>query len=533
LTRNVLIVGAGPAAAAAALACSERDDVTITVIDVGAQLEEERQLARSRLFGQPGSNWDAADLGMISERPVRLSKAMGVPEKRTFGSDFPFRDVGQRAGMSVAEPVDGALVSGAYGGFSNVWGAQIMPFTERTFEDWPISSGEMRSHYRHVLRAIPYAGEEDDLAGPFPLLAPATPLPPLSDRSSRVLSRYREHRVRLNSRGVTLGRARLAMRSPDCVRCGLCMTGCPHALIYSAAHTLDALRRRGRLTYHSGLLAVRVEEDGSQAVVVAREVSGRGEYRFTADRVLIACGAIGSSRLVMGSLGLLGLTVDVAESAQFLLPFVSVRPSVDPRRTDDFTLNQFNMVVDLDGGHDVSQLHFYSFNTAFLDALPSVLRARIAEPVRREVLRRLTVALGYIPSWASPSFRLRASLGSDPLGLPDLTVSGGTATTTRNGFLRGVLRRVVGAAAALDLWPVLPSLVLSAPGKSYHWGGTFPHSSDPRAPFTSDLLGRVGPWRRVHMVDAAVFPTVPATTFTLTIMANAHRIADTALQDVA
>jgi choline dehydrogenase-like flavoprotein len=38
-------------------------------------------------------------------------------------------------------------------------------------------------------------------------------------------------------------------------------------------------------------------------------------------------------------------------------------------------------------------------------------------------------------------------------------------------------------------------------------------------------LGRVGSWQRIHLVDASVFPNVPAMTFGLTIMANAHRIA--------
>jgi choline dehydrogenase-like flavoprotein len=49
--------------------------------------------------------------------------------------------------------------------------------------------------------------------------------------------------------------------------------------------------------------------------------------------------------------------------------------------------------------------------------------------------------------------------------------------------------------------------------------------ANPSGEFSSDILGRVGPWRNVHLVDASVFPTVAATTFTLTIMANAHRIA--------
>ena len=36
-------------------------------------------------------------------------------------------------------------------------------------------------------------------------------------------------------------------------------------------------------------------------------------------------------------------------------------------------------------------------------------------------------------------------------------------------------------------------------------------------------------WNRIHLVDGAVFPSVPATTFTLTVMANAHRIASESL----
>jgi hypothetical protein len=73
-------------------------------------------------------------------------------------------------------------------------------------------------------------------------------------------------------------------------------------------------------------------------------------------------------------------------------------------------------------------------------------------------------------------------------------------------------------------------LRLSAAGKSYHWGGSFGHAADGPAPFSSDRLGRVGSWQRIHLVDASVFPTVPAMTFGLTVMANAHRIAAESLE---
>ena len=46
--------------------------------------------------------------------------------------------------------------------------------------------------------------------------------------------------------------------------------------------------------------------------------------------------------------------------------------------------------------------------------------------------------------------------------------------------------------------------------------------------FECDVLGRPTGWERVHAVDATVLPSIAATTITLTVMANAHRIASEA-----
>jgi hypothetical protein len=104
-------------------------------------------------------------------------------------------------------------------------------------------------------------------------------------------------------------------------------------------------------------------------------------------------------------------------------------------------------------------------------------------------------------------------------------ISRDSAPDGRNQMLRSVVARLAGSAPRLDLYPVLPMMRLAAGGKSYHVGGSFPHSAARSQGLTSDRLGRVTPWQRVHLIDASVFPTIPAMTFTLTIMANAHRIA--------
>jgi hypothetical protein len=522
---TVLIIGSGPAAAGAALALCAREDVAVTVIDIGVRLDVEGQQAVERLASAEPAQWEPSLVERVSAQPVS-SGLRGLPEKRTYGSDYPFRNVGQLDGLTADEDATTSLISAAYGGYSNVWGSQLMPFTTAAFDSWPFSAVEMSSHYKAVLNEIPYAGEVDDLAENFPLLHPADRLPPLSDRSRRVLDAYGRHRSALRARGITMGKARLAFRARDCVRCRLCMTGCPYGLIYSASQTFDALQRSGRVTVHHGLMALRISEEGDSASVVAQELATGRTSRFEADRIFIACGALGTTRLVANSLNLFDVDLPILESQQFILPMLSRRGTVDPRQEPDFTLNQFNMLVAPDGDSvDIAQLHYYTFNPSFIQSLPSFLRGNRMEKAQAHLLRRLSVALGYLPSWRSPRLFVRIRKGTGDRGLPDMHISRGSAPDGHSQMLRSVVARLARSAPQLDLYPVLPMLRLAAGGKSYHVGGSFPHSAARSGDLTSDRLGRVAPWQRVHLVDASVFPTVPAMTFTLTIMANAHRIA--------
>jgi ferredoxin len=468
---------------------------------------------------------------LVSAQPVR-SNVRGLPEKRVFGSDYPFRDGGQLDHVAVGHAVNPSLVSGAYGGFTNVWGSQAMPYNAATFSTWPFAAQDIEPHYRAIMASIPYAAEEDDLASLFPLVGEAEPLPPMSNRTSLALASYRRHRSDVRRLGIIAGRARLAFAASKCVRCGLCMTGCPYSLMYSAAQTLDDLRSKHLVKYHSGLMALTVGEEDGKAWVDAKDLKTGRVRRFDADRIFIACGAFGTTRLVLGSLGLFSREVALKESVQFTLPFWSRVPTPDPCSEDQFTLNQFNVVVAFDDvGFDVSQLHFYTYNPAFLEALPTVLRSPMARPLTIGLLRHLSVALGYLPSWHSPGLRVTAQPGLQHGDLPKMTVSRAPAGWRRDPMLSRVLARLVKAAPYLDLWPIIPKLMMAAGGKSYHWGGSFPHARSRTNTFTSDLLGRTGPWERIHMVDASVFPNVPATTFALTVMTNAHRIASEALRE--
>jgi choline dehydrogenase-like flavoprotein len=528
---DVVVVGSGPSAAAVALALQHMPNVVITVLDFGGELERERVVARTAMAQSQPQHWNRADLHLLSAPPKAAAPGK-IPTKQIYGSNFPFENFGQLDNVDSAESANNLVVSGAYGGFSNTWGAQVMPYSTGTFRTWPITRQELEPHYREILSQIPYSAESDDLEEVFPLLGSPDRLPRVSARTTSVLNRYERHRIAVRRYGVTAGHARLALRGSSCKLCGLCMTGCPYELIYSASQTFDDLRAQERVNYHPGLKVYRVEEDGFGAVTVhAMEVATGRSVTFGADRVFLGAGAIGTTRIVAGSLGLTDRTIELVESVQFMMPFLSLRPTPELTQDGEFTLNQFNLFVTFDSdGKDAALVHCYPYNDIMMNSLPSFLTGPLLKRVASAALRRLTVGLGYLPSWESPLVELE--VGPPPLGrgaLPAVRV-----TSQHNEATGPALRRVVQqlrrTGRALDLHPIPGQTKLSAAAKSYHYGGTFAMSRQGPGEFTSDTLGRVGPWRNVHLVDGSVFPTVPATTFTLTVMANAHRIATRAVE---
>ena len=55
------------------------------------------------------------------------------------------------------------------GGFGNVWGAAMLPYTEHDLGSWPISYADLADSYRNVSRFVPMSADLDQLESLFPL----------------------------------------------------------------------------------------------------------------------------------------------------------------------------------------------------------------------------------------------------------------------------------------------------------------------------------------------------------------------------
>jgi choline dehydrogenase-like flavoprotein len=149
--------------------------------------------------------------------------------------------------------------------------------------------------------------------------------------------------------------------------------------------------------------------------------------------------------------------------------------------------------------------------------------AALFEPLIGILSRHLIVAQGFLHSDASPRLEMTMRRRGDDARL-ELEQRDDRGSAEAVGRARRSLARI---ARSAGLVPLTSLSRRGAPGSSFHCGGSFPMRAKPQG-LESDVLGRPAGLRRVHLVDASVFPSIPATTITFSAMANAHRIASSA-----
>jgi choline dehydrogenase-like flavoprotein len=518
-----VVVGSGPAGAACARALAERG-LTPLVVDAGRQLEPERQAAL--VDATRGGGIDPAFVEELERAfPVDVDR---LPLKPAFGSLFPY--AADEPSLLLRRNGVGVVPSLALGGLSNVWGAAILPYREPDLRGWPIRLADLAPYYRSTFGFMPLAGEHDELEELYPLYGEPEALAPTLQIAA-VLERLRRANKELRAAGIVAGRARLAVgagRSALALPCdytGLCMYGCPRGSIYNAAETVKRLLKEGRVTYRPAVVAERLEEEHDKVKISLRPLDGRPVETILAERVFVACGVIGSTRLVLESLEAYDRPVPLLESAYFTFPLVSRRRAA--RVGQGLAGNTLAQVfVELhdptNGSAAGAHLQIYGYNNLMLRALAarSHLPVALAERLLQPLLGRLFYGQGYLHSDNSP--RMAAELVREN-GRSMFVLSSGEREGTPEK-IAAVLRRLRSVASLTGLEPFAPMLQTWEQGKGFHVGGSLPMCGRPEE-HQSDLLGRPTGFRRVHVVDASVLPSVPATTITLSVMANAQRIA--------
>ena len=525
---RVAVVGSGPAGISCSRALTRRG-IKVTILDVGEELDAERQKIVKELSSTSPDKWDPQSVRAITENATVANRA--IPKKLVFGSDYLYG--GDRSYAPVEVSGVGTSPTFARGGYGVAWGASILPAADCDMNGWPITRADLAESYKRVLSDLPLSAASDSLLSEFPLYAESFDRLELPRQARELLSDLGRAYASIPNATFTYGQARLAVRATDndrgrgCMYCGMCLSGCVFGAIHNFEQDVRILEMTGKAEYHSGLLVERLEEVGDQVRVTCRRVATGETVEAYFERVFVAAGALNTTRIMLLSSNLFDQPVHLKDSQKFLVPFLRWRRTkLEWPHINTLAALFIELKVPEVSDHwvhmQISSVNDYVLQRLGISVEEKSLRKRCLEPA----LERLMVAWCGLHSDHSSAVELRLS------GVPVQGRHVLKLVSVENPATQDTIVRVTKAMTrhGISFGALFVSFLrqISAIGGGNHVGGSFPMCGRPSRTLASDVLGRPAGWSRVHLVDSTVFPTIPGTTIALLIMANADRIASSA-----
>lgn len=427
-------------------------------------------------------------------------------------------------GFGTANHIDAedfvAVGSLAPGGLSNAWGCGVACLTDEELAAFPVAPAEMRISYGAVARRIGVSGgHDDDLSDFFGLDEWTQPPVPIDKLQGGLLARYSGCRETFLQRGFRLGRARLATLTEPmtdreaCDRSGNCLWGCSRRALYSATEDLLLLQRRQGFHYRSGFVVERIFQDGRSLAAEGR--GARGAEVVRARRVLLAAGTLASTRLALQAINHRApVSMQSCPTAAFML---WLPRHLGRARDAVFGLGQLSFTLDFPSGKQAYGALFDTTGipvTEFSRHIPFGKRTGVdfLEPL----LTSCVVGNMFLPGEMTETMIQVDQNGS-------LIVRGSYRDEVAV-LMREAQRRLRASFRRLGAVLLPASFRVGRPGSDIHYAASMPMRSQPVRGQT-DRHGELDGAAGIHLVDGASLSFLPAKPHTLTIMANADRIA--------
>jgi choline dehydrogenase-like flavoprotein len=526
---TVLVVGSGAGAVQASLELLEQG-LRVRMIDVGKRPAPDDVIPPARSFKElrfsdPDQHayFLGRDLGGIPFQDIRTGNKLPPLRKYVIASEDEKPPC--ETGNFVLNQ------SLARGGLAMSWGAGAMPLREADFEALPFGLEDLAPYYEKVCRTIGISGDRDDLAER--LRAPDSMQSPLAldSPSERLLAGY--HRVgrRMRERGLTMGRAWLAVNTEESPGRGVCayddmeFWGDADRAVYRPEWTLRELERSAAFEYLGGLEALRLDEPGRGVRLEVRDTATNAHSSLEADAVVLAASIPGSARIALRSLERFGAehAVPICTNAYSYVPCLFLPMVGRPVREERCSLAQLSMLFEPDDDlrHTIySSVFTYRSMLTFKLLKEAPIPYRFGLDVFRMLLPAMMIVTVFHADDPSSSKRYWVEKDEGGGGIRDRIRYDEDAATVRQQ--ERTERALFARLRPLGLLPI--KRIRRAPGSAIHYAGSLPLSAR-YTELTCTSEGRLRPFRRVWVADASALPMMPAVPPTFTIMANARRAA--------
>ena len=514
---DVIIIGSGPAGTSAVYPLLNAG-LKVLMVDGG-------KVANTTYPQESYLTWRQTDTlqhsRMIGENYYSLAHLKSSsPKMRIPGLSYAFNDFSLENNSLNDRSI--AISSLATGGLSNVWGCGVAAFSDIELSQFPFDPADIKGSYATISKRIGICGcNDDDLSGYFGVDSWAQPPIQLDPIHQFLEQRYSSRRGVYEDKIFRLGRTRLATLSQahrnrlPCNLSGNCLWGCSRKSQYSSAFEIAPLMKFPNFFFESGLKVDSISSKEKFASIHGVELKTALLKSYSGRKIFIAAGTLPSTKL---SLNLLKLYDTKKLQSCPTAGFMAWIPKfLGHNRSDSFGSGQlaFHMLI-----NNKVPAYGATFSpqgipiSEFLRHVP--LAPRYGISFLRSLLSSCVVGNLFLPGeYGGGSVKLQKN--------GDLDVSYKAKNEVAD-IMKNANKILSFNYRKLGAYLIPGSFTIGQPGGDIHYSGTLPMKKNPGIGETNSL-GQLTNFNNIHVIDGSCLTSLPEKPHTLTIMANADRIA--------
>lgn len=529
---DFIVVGSGCTGAMAAQTLAEAGE-NILILDGGIHDEHYQKLQPEKNFSDLRRTDPEQHRYLLGDQFESLpDDELGTGAQLTPARQFLIRNV--KNFLPLHGENFNPMESLALGGLGGGWGLGCCVFSENELKLAGLPTDKMNAAYQVIADRIGISSTADD-ANKFTTahlqhIQPAAPPDPTAEM---LLKKYNSRKKLLNQKGFFLGRPALALlteeknnRKPTSLR-DMDFYDDKEQAAYRPAITINELRKKSNVSYEGGWLVLSFAEEKNGVHVFALHLETKEKKTFICKKLILAPGVLGTARIVLRSL---------KNGAQKKLPVLcnpyTYVPCIVPSRLgkkmpeQNSGFAQLSLFHDADGKQaDIAMASIYTYRSLMLFRLlrETPLNFKDGRIFMQHLLPALIIAGIHHPeSYSEKQFIQLEKNDSSPAGdhlyVQYEKINSREAIIVREKKYIAALRKL-GAYALKKVRP--------ENGASIHYAGTLPFSQTEKE-FSLSPEGKLYGTENVFVADGSGFKFLPAKGLTLSLMANAHLVAESA-----
>lgn len=405
----------------------------------------------------------------------------------------------------------GALISG---GLSNIWGAGVAVYDDNDLSDWPISYQDLQNSYATVIKRIGVSGSPKNI--PSDLSALLQPELRMDSNCQYLMDKFlRSDPVNLDlwpSHNAVITES-MDSRLP-CNLSGTCFWGCERHSIWNARMDIDKLKKYPNFTYVPGIFVQTLEHKNTGWTCLSRNIATQENVKFEAAKVFLGAGTIGSTRIVLSTFKEFNATLTLQSNPCAV--FMLYLPKHFRRKKE----NAYGMAQLSFSSHGDEKVHGNLFNASLIPSSAYIGASMLPAAITSRILACI------LPASVAANCFFSGNLSNHTLRISDndeMTIYGNYHAHSRNVLKK---QKILLSQSFKKLGAIMvpTSFRFGEKGGDIHYAASLPMTNNPQH-FQTDKNGKLAGYDGLYIIDGSVFTNLPHKPLTLTIMANADRIA--------